>query len=288
MDHAKKEKKRPKLGELGDRLTQIEDKYHDYEFPKVSIIIPTFNCSQNISTTLDNLLEQKYLDYEIIVVDGGSTDRTVEIVKGYRDDRIRFYSAAGYRYEMLNKGISQAKGRYLNFLFPGDFYIYKETLRLMMGLALETDEPELLYCGTLLRSGREGAGVKILLRELSLRLLKRGQQPTSLQSCWFREDVFGILGKFDTTYTLRGGYELMCRFVLHGGFNVCTTKRVLTDYDLRFITKEMVFRHFAETWRTIRKYFGFFTSMRWLFIQKDIYRLLKLWYRATKVALFGR
>lgn len=288
MDTPKKIEKRPELGELGARLTEIEDKYHDYEFPKVSIIIPTFNCSQNISITLDNLLEQNYHNYEIVVVDGGSTDRTVEIVTGYRDDRIKFYLAEGYRYEMMNRGISQAKGKYLNFLFPGDFLIYKDTLRMMMGLALETEQPELLYCGTLLRSGWEGSGVKILFRELSLRLLKRGQQPTSLQSCWFRIDVFDILGKFDTTYTLRGGFELMCRFALHEGFNVCTTKRVLTDYDLRHITKEMVLRHFKETWRTLRKYFGLFTAIRWLFIQKDIYRLLKLWYRASKVALLGR
>ena len=96
-------------------LVQEIEKYHDYEFPFVSVIIPVYNNAQSISATLESVLEQDYPLFEVVVVDGGSSDRTLEIVKSYHDDRIHIYTVSGYeRYEMLNKGITQAKGRYLN------------------------------------------------------------------------------------------------------------------------------------------------------------------------------
>src|ERR1700733_13045087 len=98
-----------------EALLEENKKYNDYEFPSVSVIIPTFNSTEKISLTLESVLAQIYPDFEIIIVDAGSTERTLEVIKNYRDERIRLYSIPGYqRYEMLNKGISQAKGEYIN------------------------------------------------------------------------------------------------------------------------------------------------------------------------------
>lgn len=69
-----------------------KDSYPPSEWPKVSIIIPTFNCVQTIALTIESLLEQDYPNYEIIIVDGGSKDRTLEMVKAFRQDHIRIYS----------------------------------------------------------------------------------------------------------------------------------------------------------------------------------------------------
>lgn len=269
------------------QLSRFEDKYNDYEFPKVSIVIPVYNCAQSIATTIESLLIQDYPDYEVVIVDGGSTDRTLEVIKGYKSDKIHIYSTSAYaRYEMLNKGISQSSGTYVNFLFPGDFYIYKETLKHMMSVALDHDRPSLVYCGTLLRDGK--TEVKVLHRHLSLKLLRKGQQPTSLQSIWFKSETFRELGKFNTSLHLRGGYEMMCRFCLHKGLRSVSTNRVFTDYDLRWVTKRLVIRHFWETLRTIHKYFGSWDAVRWFFFQKDTLRFVKLWFRSVKVAFLGR
>lgn len=268
-------------------FTLFEKKYNDYEYPKVSIIIPSYNCAQSISTTMESLLNQEYPDFEVIIVDGGSTDRTLEVVKGFANDKVHLYSVSTQeRYEMLNKGLSQSSGLYVNFLFPGDFYIYRETLKHMMSTALDHDKPHLLYCGTLLRDGR--TEVKFLHRHLSLKLLRNGQQPTSLQSIWFRVEIFRELGKFNTSLRLRGGYELLCRFCLHKNFRAVSTNRVLTDYDLRWVTSRLVIRHFWETMRTVYKYFGMWSTVRWLFFQKDMLRFAKLWFRRVKVAFLGR
>lgn len=261
--------------------------FNDYEFPKVSIVIPTFNCVHTIPLTLDSILNQQYARFEILVVDAGSTDRTIEVVKNYRDDRIQIFSVATYqRYEMLNKGISQASGEYINFLFPGDFYLGREVLKQMMALVLSHQMPDLVFCGTFLRDGKSEP--KILFRHLNLKLLRMGHQPTSLQSCWFKIETLKKLDKFDMSYNQRGGYELMCRFALHHHLKTVSTNRVFTDYDLRSVTRQMVITHFRETMKTIFHYFGFWAAFRWLFHQKDMYRYIKLWMRNARLAFLGR
>jgi glycosyltransferase involved in cell wall biosynthesis len=271
-------------------LQQVEPNanfFSDYEYPKVSIVIPTFNCVQVIILTLESVLNQVYPDFEIIIIDGGSTDRTLEIIKGLRSDRIKIYSMAGtQRYEMLNKGIALSSGQYIGFLFPGDFYISRQTLKHMMTLVLEKHFPSLVFCGALIRDGKRE--LKILLRPLIIHYLKQGQQPTSLQSCWFKSEIFKELGKFNTSMEMRGGFDLFCRFVLSNRYKAEPTSRVLTDYDLRRVTWKMVATHFFETFRILFHYFGFFTVWKWLFLQKDFKRFFYLWLSSVKVAFLGR
>lgn len=263
-----------------------EKKYHDYEFPKVSIIVPTLNCSEKISLTIESVLSQSYPDFELIIIDAGSTDRTLEVIKFHKDPRLKVYIAYGYnRYEMLNKGIKQSNGLYINFLFPGDFYIHNKTLYNMMEIAIDNNKPELVYCGTSIREAH--ADSKILLRALTPNLLRHGQQPTSLQSCWFLTETVKDLGDFDTTYTIRGGFDLMCKFILKPNLRAVLSKRILTDYDLRNVTLSMVRAHFTETMRTVYKHFGLKAAIQWLFYQKDFNRIIKLWLRTVKAAFVG-
>jgi len=275
------------LAELAEELQGPYTGFNDYEYPKVSVIIPVYNCSQSIPLTLERLLQQDYPDFEVVVVDAGSTDRTLETIGGFRSEKVRLFSVSAYRqYEMLNKGISQAGGEYLNFLFPGDFYTSRHALRSMMTLALANNRPEALFCGTLLRSGKREP--RLLYRRLSMKILRLGRQPTSLQSFWIRSDVFKKIGKFDTRLKLRGGYDFLCRYCLYGKFKTVSAYRVYTDYDLRYITRALVWRHFVETWRTLFKYFGVLRAFFWLFIQKDTLRLFKLWFARVRTAFSGR
>lgn len=263
-----------------------EETLGDHEYPRVTIILPTYNNARNISPTIESLIHQNYPDYEILVVDAGSKDRTIEIIKSYRDPHIRLFAVKGYnRYEMINKGISLAKGTYINILFPGDYYIQKEVLRSMMGFAVKMSEPYLVYCGCLLREAKKD--VKILFRQLDAQLLKHGQQPTSLESMWFKNSVFLEIGKFNPNYQLRGGFDFLCRFIENGSLTFQGLNRVLTDYDLRGVTSRMVVTHFYETLMIIIHYFGLVAAFLWLIRQKDIARYFKLWWRSIKVTVKG-
>jgi hypothetical protein len=156
----------------------------------------------------------------------------------------------------------------------------------MMGLALTQQLPHLVYCGTIIRSGIKDP--RVLYRQLKFRLLARGNQPTSLQSCWFHEKTFDAVGKFDTQYQMRGGYEMLCRIAFRKDLKIASTTRVLTDYDLRKVSRRNVLLHFEETWKIIVRYFGYLRALRWLIFQKDLSRIVHLTLRNFKVAFLGQ
>lgn len=256
------------------------------DLPFITIIIPTFNCSQSLSLTLESVLDQEYENYEVLAIDAGSSDRTLEVLFSYDNPKLRIGSVDRYNvYEMINKGIELAQGEYINVLFPGDFYIHHHTLLDISRVALQYHRPQLVYCGTLLRDGR--AEVKFLFRRLNLDLLRKGQQPTSLQGCWFKKEAFKIIGNFGTEYKLRGGFEILCRFCL-SRLSSAALHRALIDYDLRSVTSAMVVRHFSETIRIIYRYFGLVTMLRWVRRQKDSRRFAALWLRRVRFAFLGK
>lgn len=252
------------------------------QLPFVSILIPTFNCSQSLSLTLDSLIAQVYPRYEIVVIDAGSTDRTLDTVHSYQVP-IQLISASSYEiYRMINLGIAAAKGDYLNILFPGDFYIHPHVIEQMMSLGVQEGLPDLIYSGTLLRDHR--TEVKFLFRTLELPLLKRGQQPTSLQACWFKKELFQKIGLFRTDYQQRGAFDLFCRLGLDPSLRYAALRRALVDYDLRWVTSSMVIQHFFETGKILYGYFGGWALCKWLVRQKDTKRFVKLWLKHLRLA----
>lgn len=91
--------------------------------PKVSIIIPAYNCEDFILETIESILSQTYKDYEIIVVNDGSTDRTAEILQRY-GNKIRYiYQPNGGTCKAVNTGILNAKGDYIAFIDHDDGWL---------------------------------------------------------------------------------------------------------------------------------------------------------------------
>jgi glycosyltransferase involved in cell wall biosynthesis len=90
----------------------------------VSVIIPTFNRADLLPWTLKSVLNQTYKQFEILVVDDGSTDGTGDVVASFNDERIRFFyiDHHGYPAPARNKGISEAKGSYLALLDSDDLW----------------------------------------------------------------------------------------------------------------------------------------------------------------------
>ena len=94
----------------------------------VSIIIPLYNKEREISRTLDSVLAQSVSDFEIIVVDDGSKDKSAEIVRGYTDSRIRFIQKEnGGVSSARNRGLKEAQGEWLLFL-DGDDQLMPDAL----------------------------------------------------------------------------------------------------------------------------------------------------------------
>lgn len=95
--------------------------------PKVSVIIPTYNRLPLVKEAVDSALAQSFADFEIVVVDDGSTDGTLEVIEAIKDLRIRcFYKENGGVASARNFGFMRSKGRYIcnldsDDLWPRDF-----------------------------------------------------------------------------------------------------------------------------------------------------------------------
>ena len=94
--------------------------------PLFSIITVCYNETGNIKKTLDSIIEQSFRDFELIVVDGGSTDGTKEIVQEYEQNIAWWCSERDNGiYNAMNKGVSHATGEYVIFMNAGDWFYNK-------------------------------------------------------------------------------------------------------------------------------------------------------------------
>jgi len=98
--------------------------------PKLSIITVNFNNKDGLIDTAKSVINQTWTDYEWIIIDGGSTDGSVDVIKEYADktDKLVYWCSEpdGGIYQGMNKGIDKANGEYCWFLNSGD-YAYKNT-----------------------------------------------------------------------------------------------------------------------------------------------------------------
>ncbi len=91
--------------------------------PEISVIIPLYNHEDFIEQTIQSVLEQSFQDFEIVIVDDGSTDNSVEFVKRIADSRIRLFCQENRgAHNALNTGISHACGRYIAILNSDDLF----------------------------------------------------------------------------------------------------------------------------------------------------------------------
>ncbi len=115
--------------------------------PFFSIIIPTYNRAGFIGKTIRSLLNQSHHDFEIIVVDDGSTDNTGEIVKSITDNRIRYFKKENAeRGAARNFGTKKARGNYVNF-FDSDDLAYPNHLEEAYQLISSNNYPEIIALG---------------------------------------------------------------------------------------------------------------------------------------------
>jgi glycosyltransferase involved in cell wall biosynthesis len=92
-------------------------------FPKISVIIPIYNGESTIRETIESILNQTFTDFEIIAIDDGSTDRTVEVVRSIPDRRIKLFSYAnGGQAASRNRGMERASGEYFAFIDADDLW----------------------------------------------------------------------------------------------------------------------------------------------------------------------
>ena len=179
--------------------------------PLISIVTPTYNRANYIENTIISVLEQNYKNIEYIVMDGCSTDNTVEILEKYKsqDDRISYASEKDEgMYDAINKGFAIAKGDIIAYINSDDLYT-PEVFRTVVDYFSNHPDVDVIYGDTMVVETGVGMHINIYMPFLKTWLRAGGiiAQPTVFmrRRCWekvgnLRKDV-KYLG--DCEYWLR-------------------------------------------------------------------------------------
>lgn len=181
---------------------------------KVSIITVVYNGAEYIRDCIDSVLDQTYSDIEYLIIDGKSTDGTVEIVQSYGTKVARFVSESDKGlYDAMNKGIRLATGAIIGLLNADDFYRHNRVIANMVALFERTGSDavygDMLYVdrhdtGKLKRYWRSG-----WYKEDAFRW---GWMPGHL-SFFARRELYETYGLFRLDMKSAADYELLLRFI---------------------------------------------------------------------------
>ncbi len=119
--------------------------------PKITVLMPVYNAEKYLRQSLESVLNQQYKDFEFLIVDDGSTDRSVEIIRGYNDNRIKLIKNRTNRgvIHSLNKGLGLAKGEYIARMDSDDVSL---TNRLLTQVKYLDSNPDVSICGSWIKT----------------------------------------------------------------------------------------------------------------------------------------
>jgi glycosyltransferase involved in cell wall biosynthesis len=184
--------------------------------PTVSIILPTYNRAPLLPRAVTSALSQTYADFELIIVDDGSSDDTPTVVAGFTDRRIvylprRHEGAAAAE----NAGLAIARGRFIGFLDDDDEWLPGKLAAQVAAFAEEPPETGVVYTGRWrLQGGRRsyGPSPRILRKNGAIhREIVRRTTHVSLVCALVRRECFDEVGGFDESLPTSNDYDLWIR-----------------------------------------------------------------------------
>ncbi len=206
--------------------------------PLASILINTYNDERYIKEALDSALAQTYKNIEVIVLDDSSTDRTTEIVKGYKDARLRYLRAPTHvgLVEGRNLLLRAAKGEYLTYLDADDIYLPAKVAEEVDFLEARRDYAA-VYCNlAYFYDGAPGVFYHHRQRfyggdEVFARLLEK--MFITNTAFMFRRAVYDKLGGYRNDLGLVEDWEYFLRMT-HAGYRIAFLDKDLVHYRLRW------------------------------------------------------
>ena len=183
---------------------------------KVSVITVCLNNEKTIENTILSVLNQNYENLEYIIIDGGSTDNTKNIINKYKKKISIFISHADSGiYEAINKGLSVSTGNIISLLHANDIFFDKNTIKNVVSYFYKNDIFEVLIGDTIFKNNFLR---KKISRHYSAKLfkpwmLKFGISPPHL-STFLTKQTYNKIGFYKTTYKIAGDFEFFIRLFL--------------------------------------------------------------------------
>lgn len=230
--------------------------------PKFSIITVTYNAEKVLEDTIQSVVFQTYRNVEYIIVDGGSTDNTLDVVHKYQERICKVISEPDKGlYDAMNKGIRMATGDYLCFLNAGDELHENETLQKIVYTLKGKELPDVIYGET-----------AIVDEEGHFLHMRRLSTPEHLHWKSFKEGMLVCHQAFLTRreLALANPYDLRYRFsadfdwcirIMKQSKNLHNTHLTLIDYLNEGMTTQNHKASLKERFRIMTKHYGWISTI---------------------------
>lgn len=184
--------------------------------PLITIITVSFNAAKDIEKTICSVSNQSYSNLEYIIIDGGSKDGTVEIIKRY-SKKINFWCSEPDKgiYDAMNKGIKRASGRWLNFMNAGDVFTQNDTIE---KISVFLDDDYGVVYGNIIKCFDN-----YKMRDTGLTMSRKLDRIDFIrntihhQASFIRKSLFDKYGLYDTNYRLASDWYFFMKSIGIGG-----------------------------------------------------------------------
>ncbi|MBK3333194.1 glycosyltransferase [Persephonella atlantica] len=184
------------------------------KLPLVSVITVVYNGERYIEGTIQSVINQTYPNIEYIIIDGGSTDRTIDIIKNY-EDYIDYWISEPDNgiYDAMNKGLESATGDIIGFLNSDDFYASNNTIEKVVKefIAQKVDS---VYGDLIYVNSKDTSKIIRYWKSKPYKrgLFKKGWHPPH-PTFFVKKEVYEKYGVFNLKFKIAADYELMLRFL---------------------------------------------------------------------------
>ena len=178
--------------------------------PQLSVITINFNNASGLEKTISSLVCQLYQDFELIVIDGGSVDESVDIIKKF-SNKIAYWVSENDKgiYNAQNKGIEKAKGNYCLFLNSGDYLVDETVLKNVFDKKITED----IVFGDMITV--DASGVKKRMNMPDSVGMKRMLADTVWHPVTFiNRKLFVKYGSYNENYTIASDYEFFVKVLI--------------------------------------------------------------------------
>ena len=213
---------------------------------KVSIITVCYNAAAHIDETIRSVVMQDHVDIEHILIDGGSTDGTLQRIERYREVIAHIVSEPDRGvYDAMNKGLRLATGEVVAFVNAGDMIARRDVVS-ALAAEFEKDDADAIYGDALMVDPRDIRRVRRFWKggDYHRENFRKGWMPPHLGT-YIRWAVYERLGLFREDLRVSADYELMFRFMYKHRIHVRYVPRVLVRFRLGGVSN----RSLAHIWR---------------------------------------
>lgn len=197
----------------------------------VTIITASFNSEATLKDTIKSVLGQSYDRLEYIIIDGNSSDKSLEIIRSFEKDFIKRGVIYKWQsepdkgiYHAMNKGLSMAAGDLIGILNSDDWY-FPEAVSEMVNLT--QDDQFSISSGNLVKVGRDKKPLKTLFPKRPIGKYIFKTMPVNHPATFVHKNVYKKIGPFDLSYTLSADYDLIIRAYLAGATFLYSKKTIV-------------------------------------------------------------